>query len=65
MLDGHSHFLCPECGMGEFELGHLAGDQEFFCEVCREEDRGEVRLERWTADDEAPAYALLRPGLAP
>ena len=35
MLDGHWHFHCPECGMGDFELGHLAGDQELFCEVCQ------------------------------
>ena len=50
--------------MGDFELGRLADDQEFVCEVCLEEGRGEVRLERWTADDLMPTYARLRPGLA-
>ena len=64
MLDGHWHFQCHECGMGDFELGHLAADQEFFCEVCVEEGRGEIRLERWTAEVMAPTYALLRTGLA-
>ena len=64
MLDGHWHFHCRECGMGDFELGHLVADQEFFCEVCVEEGRGDIRLERWTAEVMAPAYALLRTGLA-
>jgi hypothetical protein len=50
MLDGHWHFHCPECGMGDFELRHLAANQEFFCEVCVEDGRGEIRLERWTDD---------------
>jgi hypothetical protein len=64
MSNGYWHFQCPECGMGDFELGRLADDQEFVCEVCLEEGRGEVRLERWTADDLMPTYARLRPGLA-
>jgi hypothetical protein len=50
--------------MGDFELGHLANDHQFFCEVCVEEGRGLIRLERWPVDDETPIYALLRPGLA-
>jgi hypothetical protein len=63
MLDGHWHFQCLECGMGDRELGHLAGDQDFLCEVCLEEGRGEIRLDRWT--DDALIYdARLRPGLA-
>ena len=35
MLGDHGcwHFQCPECGMGDFELGHLANDHQFFCEV--------------------------------
>jgi hypothetical protein len=28
MLDGHWHFHCAEWGMGDFELGRLAADQE-------------------------------------
>ena len=64
MLDGHWHFHCPECGMGDFELGHLAEDQELFCEVCLEEESRLILLERWPTEDVTPAYALLRPGLA-
>jgi hypothetical protein len=64
MLDEHWHFHCPECGMGDFELGYLANDHQFFCEVCVDEGRGLIRLERWPVEDVAPAYALLRPGLA-
>lgn len=62
--DGCWHFQCPECGMGDFELGYLANGHQFFCEVCVEEGRGLIRLERWPVDDETPIYALLRPGLA-
>jgi hypothetical protein len=64
MADGHWHFHCPECGMGDFELGRLAADQEFFCEVCVEEGRGLIRLERCPADNELPVYARFRLGLA-
>lgn len=64
MLDGHWHFHCPECGLGDFELGHLAADQELFCEVCVEEGRGLICLERWLVDEPAPTYARLRPVLA-
>jgi hypothetical protein len=64
MLEGHWHFQCPECGMGDFELGCLADDQQLFCEVCVEEGRGLIRLARWPADEEISAYALFRPGLA-
>jgi uncharacterized Zn finger protein (UPF0148 family) len=65
MREGHWRFQCPECGMGDFELGHLVADGEFACEVCREEGRGEVRLERWVAaDGAAEPYARLRPDLA-
>jgi hypothetical protein len=64
MRDGYWHFHCPECGMGDFELGHLADDQEFVCQVCLEEEGRLILLERWPADEEAPAYALFRPDLA-
>lgn len=64
MLDAHWHFQCPDCGLGDFELGHLAEDQELFCEVCLEEESRLILLERWPAEEETPAYALLRPGLA-
>lgn len=63
MREGHWHFQCPRCGIGDAEIGYLADDQEFYCEVCLEEGRGEVRLERWLPED-VPAYARLRPVLA-
>jgi hypothetical protein len=64
MLDGHWHFQCPECAMGDFELGHLAADQELFCEVCLDEEGRLILLERWLAEETVPDYARLRPGLA-
>jgi hypothetical protein len=64
MAGGHWHFHCPECGIGDFELGRVADDQALSCEVCLEEDRGTIRLERWTVEQETPAYACLRPVLA-
>jgi hypothetical protein len=50
--------------MGDFELGCLADDQQLFCELCQEEEGRLIRLERWPADEEVPAYARLRLGLA-
>jgi hypothetical protein len=64
MSNSYWHFQCPECGMGDFELGRLADDQELICEVCLEDGRGQIRLERWPAEENAPAYARLRPVLA-
>jgi hypothetical protein len=63
MSDGHWHFQCPECGMGDFELGHLAEDQQFFCEICLAEESRLILLERWPAEEQTPAYARFRPGL--
>jgi len=31
MLHEHRHSQCPECSMGDFELGRLAADQELIC----------------------------------
>lgn len=64
MRDGDWHFRCPECGMGDAELSCLVDDEEFVCEVCLEEGRGEVRLQRWLPDDGWRPYARLRPVLA-
>jgi hypothetical protein len=64
MLNGYWHFQCPECGMGDFELGHLADDQQFFCEICLPEESRLIFLERWPAEKQTPAYARFRPGLA-
>jgi hypothetical protein len=64
MAAGWWHFHFPECGMGDFELGRLAHHQELTCEVCLEEGRGQVWLERWLREEQHPAYARLRPVLA-
>jgi hypothetical protein len=64
MLEGHWHFQCSECGMGDFELGYLADDQQFFCEVCLEEEGRMIRLERWPTEEVASHYSRFRPGLA-
>lgn len=64
MARGFWCFQCPECGFGHEELGRLADDQAFLCEVCLEEDRGEVRLDRWLLQEAAPVYARLRGVLA-
>jgi hypothetical protein len=62
MAGGFWHFHCPECGIGDFEFGRLADDQELLCEVCLEEDGVQVRLERWLP--QPASYARLRGVLA-
>jgi hypothetical protein len=64
MADGYWHFHCPECGFGSAELGRLAADQEMHCEICIDEDRGTVRLQRWQPDDALSHHARLRGVLA-
>ena len=64
MLDGHWHSQCPECRMGDFELGRPAADQELICDLCLGEEGRLILLQRWPADEQTSAYALLRPGLA-
>ncbi len=54
------HFQCPECGFGDFEVGHLTGDHDIYCLVCLEEEQGRaVRLHRWE-DEGEPVQARLR-----
>ena len=65
MTGGYWHFQCPECGMGDFELGHLAADQEF---RLRSLPGGRPWPDPPPAmagqGNDAPDYALFRPGLA-
>ena len=49
--------------MGDHELGYLAGDQDFYCEVCQEEHSRLIRLHRWLPTKQ-PDYARFRVGLA-
>lgn len=64
MAEGFWCFQCPECGFGHEELNYLAVDDEFFCEVCLEEGRGEVRLRRWLPEQAQPVHVHLRGDLA-
>jgi hypothetical protein len=40
-------FHCPECGVGEQELGHTLTAHEIYCIVCLDETGRQVRLHRW------------------
>ena len=55
------HFQCPECGFGDYEVGHLTDPIAIHCVVCLEEQRREVRLRVW---EEEPPQARLPDGLA-
>ena len=52
-------FQCPECGLGDFEIGPMPVT-EIHCVVCLEEDGRLIRLHCW---EEEPAQARLREGL--
>jgi hypothetical protein len=39
--------LCPECGVGDRELGHTLTAHEIYCVVCLDETGRQVRLHRW------------------
>ena len=51
-------FECPECGLGDYEVGDLTSEGDVYCVVCIEEARRFIRLKRW--DQEETAQALLR-----
>jgi hypothetical protein len=57
------NFYCPECGMGDRELGRLAKDHEIYCEICEHEDRLLVTLQRWLPDLPLADQARLRAGM--
>ncbi len=44
-------FICPECGMGDVELGHLTPVDELYCVVCLVDEDRYVRLRRWLAEE--------------
>lgn len=54
-------FQCPECGMGDHEIGPLA-ETEIHCVVCFEEQGRLIHLHCWEEEIE-PAQARLREGL--
>jgi hypothetical protein len=59
-MNGEWHFQCPECGIGDGEIGEPAGDHDLTCMICLEERGAVVILRRWLPED----YARLRPDLA-
>ncbi len=42
-----TRFHCPECGFGDYEVGHLTAEDEIYCVVCLEEEDRLIRLQRW------------------
>ena len=52
-------FQCPECGMGEHEIGPIA-ETEIHRVICLEEQGRLISLQCWV---EVPAQARLREGL--
>ncbi len=55
----HWCFQCPECGLGDHEVGHLIAPDEPYCVVCLEEEGRLVRLERWEETDQARLRVAL------
>ncbi len=44
-------YACPDCGMTDAELGHLATDSEIHCMVCLVDEDRHVVLRRWLVED--------------
>ncbi len=44
-------YICPECGMTDTELGHLATQDEIHCFVCLVDEQRHVVLRRWHVDE--------------
>ena len=55
-----NRFQCPECGMGDHEVGPMA-ETGIHCIVCLEEHGRAIRLHCW---EEEPAQARFARGLA-
>jgi hypothetical protein len=56
------HFQCPDCGFGDYEVGHLVTEANTYCVVCLEEEGRWVRVYSWTEPE--PDQARLREALA-
>jgi hypothetical protein len=56
---GKLRFHCPECGMGDFEIGPMP-EAEIHCVVCLDEQGRLIRLACW---EEETDHARLREGL--
>ena len=53
-------FHCPECSIGDREVGHLTRDTEIHCVVCLEDHGRLIRVHCW---EEEADHARLREGL--
>jgi len=40
-------FQCPECGLGDREVGYLVANDEIYCIVCLEEQGRQIRVACW------------------
>lgn len=54
-------FQCAECGLSDYEVGHLVAEDEVYCLVCREEEGSRIRIRRW--EEVKAVQARLREGL--
>jgi hypothetical protein len=59
--DTYWRFQCPECGLGDHEVGHLVSRDDVYCVICFEEDARQVRLRKW--EETEADHARLRVGL--
>ncbi len=46
-------FQCPNCGMGDTEVGHPTNGDDVHCVLCLEELGRLIRVERWEDDPQA------------
>jgi hypothetical protein len=53
-------FQCLDCGLGDYETGHLVAADAVYCVVCLEEDGRLIRLQRWE-EGVRPVSALAPP----
>jgi hypothetical protein len=63
LIIGFWHFQCPECGISDKEIGHLAPAHAILCEVCLEENRNSP-LRRWPLEEPMDA-SMEEPASAP
>ena len=55
-------FHCPECSLGDREVGHITPGTTIHCLVCYEEEGRLIRLHCWEESEDAD-QARLREGL--
>jgi len=52
-------FQCPECGVGDYEIGYLTDSAEVYCVVCEEEIGRLIRLHYWEEAEQPQARLRL------